>query len=155
MHYLTVQDIIWINLQITERPQRFDYAQLEEATYFQYAYGESADLKKQAARFFQGFTRNRPFTLGNQATAFIALQTFLQMNGRRFTVSDKKSAEWCTRILALEVGAPEEIESASERHGPSHEGPDDLPEVAPIALEAIAGYPKTLEALLLAPPVPH
>lgn len=44
LHYLTVQDVLWINLQATRKVQHFNYAKLEEATYCQYAYGESNTL---------------------------------------------------------------------------------------------------------------
>ena len=51
LQYLTVQDILWINLQVTKKVQHFNYARLEEATFYQYAYGDSNTLLPQAARF--------------------------------------------------------------------------------------------------------
>ena len=41
LHYLTIQDILWINLQVTKKVQHFNYARLEEGTFYQYGYGRS------------------------------------------------------------------------------------------------------------------
>lgn len=81
MNYLTIQDILWINLQVTKKVQHFNYARLEEATFYQYAYGESNTLFPQAARFVSGFVKMHPFDAGNDATAFVACLAFLKING--------------------------------------------------------------------------
>jgi death-on-curing protein len=81
LHYLTVQDILWINLQVTKKVHHFNYARLEEATFYQYAYGESNTLLPQAARFVGGFVKMRPFEAGNEATALVAFLAFLGING--------------------------------------------------------------------------
>lgn len=52
MRYLTVQDMLWISLQVVGRPQKFQYAKLEEATFTQYIYGESQAPIEHAIRFF-------------------------------------------------------------------------------------------------------
>lgn len=91
LHYLTVQDILWINLQATKKVQHFSYARLEEATYYQYAYGDSNELLPQAARFLSGFAKMRPLEAGNEATAFIAVATFLAINGSQLCVSDARA----------------------------------------------------------------
>lgn len=154
MQYLTVQDIIWINLQLTDRPQRFDYALLEEATYFQYGYGESSQPFEQAARFFRGFSKNRPFTTGNEATAFVGLVTFLQMNGAELDLSDMKAVDWCESLLTSDDAA-QLLRGASKIHVDEHENVDHLPEVAPTAREVIAKYPNSIKSLLSAPAVPR
>ncbi len=154
MQYLTVQDIIWINLQLTDRPQRFDYALLEEATYFQYGYGESSQLFEQAARFFRGFSKNRPFTTGNEATAFVGLATFLQMNGAELDLSDKKAADWCESLLTSEDPA-QMLQGSAKNHADDHQNIDHLPEVAPTAREVMAKYPNSIKTLLGAPAVPR
>ncbi len=155
MHYLTVQDILWINLQLTEHPQRFDYASLEEATFYQYAYGESARLVDQAVRFFKGFTAKRPLATGNEATAFVGMATFLEVNGRALTLSDKKAIEWCAQLLSAGDGAAALIESATAESPDEHQDVDHLPEIAPTARAIMDRYPKTIESLLLAPSVPR
>ena len=73
IHYLTVQDILWINHEATREVLPYKYSPLEEATFGQYAYGESSDVISQAARFLSSFGRLRPFEDGNRATAFIAV----------------------------------------------------------------------------------
>ena len=94
LHYLTVQDILWINLQVTKTTHTFNYAKLEEATYYQYAYGDSDDLFAQASRFTRGFQKLAPLAEGNEATAFVAVNTFLLLNGAELTVDDRQAAEW-------------------------------------------------------------
>lgn len=81
LQYLTVQDILWINLQVTGAPQEFGYADLEEATYYQYGYGASTNVIPQAARFLTGFLKKAPLASGNEATAFIGCLAFLKVNG--------------------------------------------------------------------------
>src|SRR5581483_12126113 len=72
VHYLTVQDVLWINQELTKKECEFKYAQLEEATYYQYGYGKSRDVLKQAGTFLQGFLKMRPFSEGSPQTALIA-----------------------------------------------------------------------------------
>lgn len=81
VHYLTVQDMLWLNLQATGAVNPFDFMKLEEGTYYQYAYGGVSDLMAQAARFLTGFRRNAPFAEGNERTALLGALTFLSMNG--------------------------------------------------------------------------
>jgi prophage maintenance system killer protein len=81
LHYLTVQDVLWINLQLTKKVQHFNYARLEEAVFYQYAYGDSRTLFPQAARFISGFLKMRPFEAGNEATALVSCLAFLYLNG--------------------------------------------------------------------------
>ena len=81
LHYLTIQDVLWINLQVTKKVQHFNYARLEEAVFYQYAYGDSKTLFPQAARFITGFLKMRPFEAGNEATAAVSCLAFLLLNG--------------------------------------------------------------------------
>lgn len=110
LHYLTVQDILWINLQATKKVQHFNYARLEEATFYQYAYGDSNGLLGQAGRFLAGFTRMHPLDAGNEATAFFATATFLAMNGARLCVDD--AASWFRSASASTEAAREALEKA-------------------------------------------
>lgn len=82
MQYLTVQDIIWINALAMKSPQRFDFSRLEEASYYQYAYGGSNDLAGQASRLLSGFRQQAPFEAGNDVTAFVAFVALLKANGK-------------------------------------------------------------------------
>ena len=94
MHYLTLQDILWLNLQLTKKEQEFDVLQLEEATFYQYALGDSRGLAEQAARFLVGFRKMSPFAAGNDACAFIGMAAFIEANGQAFDLKDEKGTEW-------------------------------------------------------------
>lgn len=94
IHYLTVQDILWINLQVTKKVNHYNFARLEEATFYQYAYGESNSLLKQAARFLPGFLRMKPFDSGNLATAGVAFLAFLELNHSPLNVGDDQLIGW-------------------------------------------------------------
>ena len=79
-------------MQVTGTPQDFRYADLEEATFYQYAYGDSKSLIPQAARFLSGFLKKKPFDSGNEATAFAACLAFLKVNGYNF--KGDSAAKW-------------------------------------------------------------
>lgn len=120
-HYLTVQDILWINLQVTKTVRTFSYARLEEATFYQYAYGESRTLFPQAARFLGGFIHLAPFDQGNRGTALVACLTFLAINGHPTDAGQDEIAAWLDRAVSGSVTAETigEIARPSEdAHGP-------------------------------------
>jgi prophage maintenance system killer protein len=83
MRYLTVQDMLWISLQVVGRPQKFQYAKLEEATFTQYIYGESQAPIEHAIRFLTGWPRHKPFAEANERIGLVAFLAFLRMNGLR------------------------------------------------------------------------
>lgn len=87
LHYLTIQDVVWINFAISNRVNKFHYAKLEEAVNYQYGYGSSTDLPRQASQFAKGLAKLKPFTEGNDATALIAVAAFLELNGYRLTAA--------------------------------------------------------------------
>lgn len=89
LHYLTVQDLLFINLQVDKKVNAFDYARLEDASYFQYGYGQSTNILDQAARFYRGFSEKAPFTAGNEGTALVGVLAFLAING--YTLKGKES----------------------------------------------------------------
>lgn len=117
LQYLTVQDVLWINLQVTGKPQSFSYADLEEATFYQYAYGDSMSLVPQAARFLSGFLKKKPFATGNEATAFVACLAFLKVNGYDFR--DEDGHLWFTSVQS----GTREPQDAIEKH--FYEAPRD------------------------------
>ncbi|MCX7924444.1 MAG: hypothetical protein N2554_01385, partial [Fimbriimonadales bacterium] len=96
--YLTLQDLIWINSEITKSPQPYSYDRLEEATYYQYSYRQSRDVPLQAARFLWGYLKYRPFAQGNLATALIATLAFLHINGYEVRLPKEHAAEWIEQI---------------------------------------------------------
>lgn len=81
LNYLTVQDVIWLNTQITGTPQAFDYARLEDGVFYQYGYGNSHDVPAQATRFVTGLAKKQAFAAGNRSTALAAALAFCAVNG--------------------------------------------------------------------------
>jgi prophage maintenance system killer protein len=116
LNYLTVQDILWINLQITKKVQHFNYARLEEATFYQYAYGESSSLLPQADRFVSGFVKMHPFDAGNEATALVACLGFLQINGYSVSVTANQLGEWFDRAIGKTASASEIATQSESGH---------------------------------------
>lgn len=146
LHYLTVQDILWINLQATKKVQHFNYARLEEATFYQYAYGESNELVGQAARFLAGFVRMRPLEVGVEATAFLAAATFLRMNGACLRVDDASGAAWFRAVAASNEAAQDAFARALVLD-PHHHW-EVKPNVKSEVVGVIADFPGTVQALL-------
>lgn len=73
------------------------------------AYGEP-DVPALAASLGYGLARNHPFVDGNKRTAFVAIETFLALNGIELTASD---AECVVTMLQLAAGdLPEEALAA-------------------------------------------
>jgi death on curing protein len=64
------------------------------------SYGEP-DLAELAAMYAIAIARNHPFIDGNKRTAYVGLETFLVLNGCRFTATD---AEVVVAMLAMAAG---------------------------------------------------
>ena len=114
MHYLTVQDVLWIHLQIAKKPGKFSFANLEEATSYQYAYGKSHNFLAQAARFFGGFATKAPFDSANRAVAFAAGIVFLELNGYQLNPEENDLVAWLAKasIVATIEGSTTRTEHA-------------------------------------------
>lgn len=69
-----------------------------------FAYGET-DLAALAAAYAFGIARNHPFIDGNKRVAFLAMMTFLRLNGIPFAPSEALAA---AAILALAAGEVDE-----------------------------------------------
>ncbi len=146
LRYLTVQDVIWINTELTKRVQPFDYATLEEAVFFQYSYGAAQGVLPQAARFMSGLARLAPFAAGNAATAFVAGVAFLKNNGYRFNLSDESARGWAGDVFAAKVEVEQALRNAVAENEEHHHGL--TPNVADAVSAAMDAYPLTIEALL-------
>jgi death on curing protein len=92
VRYLSVADVIALHTQTMERMGERaasvrDPALLESAILRPQmaAHYEEADLERQAALLAVGISQNQPFIDGNKRAAYIALVTFLRVNGRPFT----------------------------------------------------------------------
>lgn len=140
--YLTVQDHLWINFQVTQRKHIFGFAPLEEATFYQYAYGTSTNVLAQAARYAVGFPKKAPFALGNEATTFVGLMSFLMLNGYEVTLTDDKGASFLTDILASPSEAEAMIAKVARTSHHEHHA-----SVSEVAKGVIAAYPKTIAKL--------
>ena len=114
MRYLTVQDILWIHLQLGGTNDAYRYADLEEATFYQYAYGDSRSVQDQAARLLWGFTKKAPLATHNEEVARLATQAFLIANG--FTLTAPLPASASESLAA----AKEAIHEASEPDPHAH-----------------------------------
>lgn len=144
MYYLTVQDILWINLQVTEKVHHYNFAKLEEATYYQYAYGESTKIAQQAARFLLGFAKMHPLDAGNEATGFIGCLAFLRINGYSTVLTDAQAKGWLEEVHLQKVDAQTAIGAIAKRSGEDHSGE---PHIRATIKELIGEYPCTLLAL--------
>jgi death-on-curing protein len=146
LSYLTVQDMLFLNLQITKSPQPFDYAKLEEAVFYQYASGQSTDLVQQGARFLVGFAKMAPFSRGNTACAFVGMVAFLEANGRTLDLSDDEAVSW---IDVDDRGIASTAISSKIREGELMVA-YGVPDYQEICLSVIERYPKTIAAALAA-----
>lgn len=121
VQYLTVQDMLWLNLQATKQTNAFRFADLEEATFYQYGYGASADVLAQAARFLKGFIAKNPFQgEGDAATAFLGLVAFLRLNGYTLNVPVGEAKAWLQRVVSGQVDAAQAISQLAQ-HSEAHE----------------------------------
>jgi len=138
MQYLTVQDVLWIHLQIAKKTVKFNYAKLEEAVSYQYAYGKSKDVVSQAARFFTGFPKMSPFDSDNQAAAFVAGISFLALNGLHVEVGDKEIGEWFNRV-SMKAEAKLAIETGTKKDEHAHAAT-----AREVATQVLNAYEKTI-----------
>jgi prophage maintenance system killer protein len=134
--YLTVQDILWINLQVTKKVNSFHYATLEEATFYQFAYGDSDELGAQAARFLRGFVDKQPLSQGNEATAFVGFAAFLMLNDWELTVGDDKAADW----FKSKSDPTESVRPLEHPHSHSNS-------VRDVVTQVFKAYPSTVASL--------
>jgi death on curing protein len=70
------------------------------------AYG-SPDHAECAAAYAFGIARNHPFVDGNKRTAFVAMETFLQLNGHALVVDDATAVTVMLQLAAGELGETE------------------------------------------------
>jgi prophage maintenance system killer protein len=140
--YLTVQDVLWTHFQILKRTSPYQFASLEEATFYQYAYGKSEDVLAQASRFFTGFCRKAPFEHGNEATAFVVMVALLELNGFEVTVKDSDAASW---VRSARPGETEWLNQGIRKSEGGHDhGKSDVKVYLNRALET---FPITIKAL--------
>ena len=64
-------------------------------------YSDSTDISTLAAAYAFGFVQNHPYRDGNKRTGFLAMVTFLGVNGLEFSATE---ADVVTEIVALADG---------------------------------------------------
>jgi death-on-curing protein len=72
-------------------------------------YGAVTDIPMLAAAYAFGLVKNHPYRDGNKRIGFLAMVTFLGINGRQLEATD---AEVVTEFLALAEGSVSEAELA-------------------------------------------
>lgn len=123
LRYLTVQDVIWINSEITGSVQPFRYDALEECTYYQYSYRQSRDLIRQAARFLMGFLKYAPFEEGNPETALVAVLTFLEINGYHAHLPASEAKDWLEQVMSRKKHPLDAVRQIAHPAPPSSQPP--------------------------------
>lgn len=73
-------------------------------------YAEHSDVPELAAAYAFGLVRNHPYRDGNKRIGFLAMVTFLGVNGYAFDATD---ADVVTRFVALAAGDVSEDELAA------------------------------------------
>ena len=115
--YPSVLDVLGLHRFIMERMGQtpalrdegaLDSALMRPAMAAQY---EGADLATQAVRLITGIALAHPFVDGNKRTAYLAGDTFLRLNGQRFTGDPLELARQIEAVLTRQ-GSLEEAEAA-------------------------------------------
>ena len=151
---LTVQDVLWINLQVTHRVNHYSNPRLEEATYYQFGYGDSTGIEAQAARLLSGFVRMKPFDAGNEPTALAATLAFLELNDRTLSIEDDALSELVRAGLQSSDAARSLIAESIRETGHADEafhlgagGGAGISDVRQTITRVIQRYPRSIAAL--------
>jgi prophage maintenance system killer protein len=147
MQYLTVQDLLWVHLQVTKQVEPFDLARLEDAVYAQYGYGKSTDIFAQAGRFAQELVKKAAFAAGNQSMAFLASLAFLEMNGVHLDVHDAEGVRFFDQVLEGEAPGDTFRSRVQPGHGDHHDEDYSHGVVEPIVLDLVNRFGATIESL--------
>ena len=141
LEYLTPQDILWINLEITGATNELDAELLEEAASHLYSYVKIPNPIYQVGDFLETFLRIHPFNKGNQRTAFISMLAFLTLNGYEFIIPGSEVLMWIKSVEDKRVRGLTAIRTAIR---PSVKAPLDL---RTLVLKLIVQYHSILDAL--------
>ncbi|MBX3096511.1 MAG: hypothetical protein KF812_06585 [Fimbriimonadaceae bacterium] len=119
LRYLTVPDLLWLNLELTGNPQTYRFDKLEEVCAYQYGRG-TFDPIHQAARLALGWKRQRPFQTGNDACGFVSVHAFLMANDLPVEMDDVSGAAWWSSLPTDSVTLASELRAMS-RQGHIHD----------------------------------
>lgn len=147
MQYLTVQDLLWVHLQVTKQVEPFDFARLEDAVYAQYGYGKSTDIFAQAGRFAQELVKKEAFAFGNQPMAFLASLAFLEMNDIHLDLNDGEGVRFFDQVLEGQAPGDTFRSRVKPEHGDHHGEESSHGVVEPIVLDLVNRFRSTLETL--------
>lgn len=145
LHTLTLQDMLWIHFQIARKVVPYDFAKLEEATFYQFAFGDSTGLVVQAGRFAKGFQAMAPFDADNEATGFVALLAFLALNGWRPKFDASGASTAYARLV--QEGSAHAIEAHFEPDPDAH----GHAEVRDVVYAVLARFGDAIRSLAAAP----
>ena len=81
-------------------------------------YGDP-DVAELAALYALGIARNHPFVDGNKRTAYVAMETFLVLNGYRLTASDAEAVVAFLAMAAGEIDEPAFVDWVRRNSAPS------------------------------------
>lgn len=148
LNTLTVQDILWLHLQITQGVYPFAVLPLEEASFYQFSYGTSTDLPAQAGRFLAGFVRQAPFPLGNEACAFVACLSFLELNGKRLALPADEAQNWFADAKSSSSAAEGAILEKLVDSGQEHHLMREIEAKHDLMLGILVAYAEVVERLV-------
>ena len=114
MKYLTNQDLLWINSQLLKRIVGFRVMDLEECIGYQYAYVLEPEVYRDAARFFEGLLRRKPFDEGNEITALVATLCLLKLNALSVVTTRDEAHQILGRVSRGEVSGTDAVRSLAQ-----------------------------------------
>ncbi len=136
---------MWLSQQLTKGQQRWNFLRLEEAVNYQYAYGDSTDVVRQAGRLVKGWRSQRPFQQGNDACGFAGLIAFLRANGHDLDLTDDTALAWVRGVWQGGDAAEAIQAKLMEAHLHLQHG---VPPFKAILTAVMEEFPQTLAALL-------
>ncbi len=119
MHYLTNHDLVWINTVVTGHSMPYNYVTLESCMAAQYAYKDSSHPEAQAAAFLARLRETAPFAGGNRRTAFLALLTFLELNGLAVRKDPLAASQAMLALHQGTAGPQQTVEALLDRQSPA------------------------------------
>lgn len=142
--YLTVQDILWINLQITGEKCDYSYARLEESVFYQYTHINKGEITDQVKRLLPGFIAQKPVSLASQATAFVCTASFVMMNGYEIALTDEQLLASADDLTGVELAQA----IADNLHQHETHGEFGVPETQEIVKQVLALFPQVISSLV-------
>ena len=84
-----------------------------------WSYGDKTDIATLAAAYGFGLARNHPYRDGNKRIAFLAMATFLGINGYEITASDSEVVTAMVALASGKLSEPDLVEWLRQHHKPT------------------------------------